>query len=475
MPDLDVDDPDAVAAFLLAAKGLDKTAIGELLGGFDDDEVAVMRAFVRLRDFVGNDFDVALRRFMSAFRLPGEAQKIDRLMEAFATKYCEDNPNIFADPDAAYVLAFAVIMLNTDAHNPNMDTKMTKADFIGMATSAESGASMDVAMLGTIFDRIVGEEIVMKDDTPTAPTNATGKRSSSLGKSLNLATPWARRDTVTAARAKSETVMKKTRDLYAADRVGGGGGKGDDLYPTFHAASEPGLARPMLDAASAPLLDALRNAFEFAEDAGHAALPLECARAAFRLAARLQLPEMRDQLAGFLTSAPGVGAPGAGARMAPQGAEAVMTLLEFAVGESGMSGTCWQAVLEVVSRLDELHAAANGGAGIPTPEPARAARPIVQSSNRLSPSDHRPRTEPAAGGGESASPACRPRRFRTTPSGRPEPPGTSRGWRTTRGLQNRPPSAQTEEVSTPPKGTSRLGSAAPARTPWIASSSTPPG
>ena len=102
--------------------------------------------------------------------------------------------------------------------------------------------------------------------------------------------------------------MKKTRDLYAADRVGGGGGKGDDLYPTFHAASEPGLARPMLDAASAPLLDALRNAFEFAEDAGHAALPLECARAAFRLAARLQLPEMRDQLAGFLTSAPGVGA-----------------------------------------------------------------------------------------------------------------------------------------------------------------------
>ncbi|ACO69861.1 predicted protein, partial [Micromonas commoda] len=163
-PDLDVHDPDAVAAFLLAAKGLDKTAIGELLGGFDDDEVAVMRAFVKSHDFVGNEFDVALRRFMSAFRLPGEAQKIDRLMEAFAAKYCENNPNVFADPDAAYVLAFAVIMLNTDAHNPNMDTKMTKADFIGMATSAESGASMDVAMLGTIFDRIVGEEIVMKDD-----------------------------------------------------------------------------------------------------------------------------------------------------------------------------------------------------------------------------------------------------------------------------------------------------------------------
>ena len=54
--------------------------------------------------------------------------------------------------------------------------------------------------------------------------------------------------------------------------------------------------------------------------------------------------------------------------MAPQGAEAVMTLLEVAVGESGMPGTCWAAVLEVESGLDELHAAAHGGCGIPSPD-----------------------------------------------------------------------------------------------------------
>ena len=65
MPDLDVHDPDAVAAFLLAAKGLDKTAIGELLGGFDDDEVAVMRAFVKSHDFAGND-STSLPGVMSA-------------------------------------------------------------------------------------------------------------------------------------------------------------------------------------------------------------------------------------------------------------------------------------------------------------------------------------------------------------------------------------------------------------------------
>ena len=49
--------------------------------------------------------------------------------------------------------------------------------------------------------------------------------------------------------------------------------------------------------------------------------------------------------------------------MAPQGAEAVATLLELATRETGMLGGCWAAVLEVVSRLDELHAAAAAAAG----------------------------------------------------------------------------------------------------------------
>ncbi len=54
-------------------------------------------------------------------RLPGEAQKIDRIMEKFAERYCRDNPAVFPNADGAYLLAFAIIMLNTDAHNPMAD------------------------------------------------------------------------------------------------------------------------------------------------------------------------------------------------------------------------------------------------------------------------------------------------------------------------------------------------------------------
>jgi len=52
----------------------------------------VMYAYIDLFNFNGIDFVPALRKFLEGFRLPGEAQKIDRLMEKFASRYCECNP-----------------------------------------------------------------------------------------------------------------------------------------------------------------------------------------------------------------------------------------------------------------------------------------------------------------------------------------------------------------------------------------------
>ena len=65
-------------------------------------------------------------------------------MEAFANKFTRDNPKVFSDQgmmidflllnfeDAAYLLAFSIIMLNTDAHNPNIkkERKITMEEWI---------------------------------------------------------------------------------------------------------------------------------------------------------------------------------------------------------------------------------------------------------------------------------------------------------------------------------------------------------
>jgi brefeldin A-inhibited guanine nucleotide-exchange protein len=83
---------DDIAQFFHAYQDtLDKTMIGDCLGEEDKHHRQIMYAYVDQMDFVQMDFLMALRKFLAGFRLPGEAQKIDRLMEKFAARYCECN------------------------------------------------------------------------------------------------------------------------------------------------------------------------------------------------------------------------------------------------------------------------------------------------------------------------------------------------------------------------------------------------
>ena len=51
-----------------------------------------MYAYVDSLNFTGKDFVSSIRLFLEGFRIPGEAQKIDRLMEKFASRYLDCNP-----------------------------------------------------------------------------------------------------------------------------------------------------------------------------------------------------------------------------------------------------------------------------------------------------------------------------------------------------------------------------------------------
>lgn len=68
-----------------------QTQVGEFLGENNKFNKEVMYCYVDQLDFCGRDFVSALRIFLEGFRLPGEAQKIDRLMEKFAARYLECN------------------------------------------------------------------------------------------------------------------------------------------------------------------------------------------------------------------------------------------------------------------------------------------------------------------------------------------------------------------------------------------------
>jgi brefeldin A-inhibited guanine nucleotide-exchange protein len=73
-----------------------------------------MHAFVDMIDLRNTGFVDALRAFLQAFRLPGEAQKIDRYMLKFAERYIEGNtqtPFANAGEQACPALADVVLTI----------------------------------------------------------------------------------------------------------------------------------------------------------------------------------------------------------------------------------------------------------------------------------------------------------------------------------------------------------------------------
>uniref|UniRef100_A0A673IFY8 IQ motif and SEC7 domain-containing protein 3 n=1 Tax=Sinocyclocheilus rhinocerous TaxID=307959 RepID=A0A673IFY8_9TELE len=167
------DTPIGVAHFLLQRKGLSRQMIGEFLGNskkpFNRD---VLDCVVDEMDFSGMELDEALRKFQAHIRVQGEAQKVERLIEAFSQRYCMCNPDVvqqFHNPDTIFILAFAIILLNTDMYSPNIkpDRKMMLEDFIRNLRGVDDGADIPRDMVVGIYERIQLRELRSNEDHVT--------------------------------------------------------------------------------------------------------------------------------------------------------------------------------------------------------------------------------------------------------------------------------------------------------------------
>ncbi|KAJ8411959.1 hypothetical protein AAFF_G00142260, partial [Aldrovandia affinis] len=144
--------------------------IGEFLGNrqkqFNKD---VLDCVVDEMDFSGMDLDDALRKFQAQIRVQGEAQKVERLIEAFSQRYCVCNPALvrqFQNPDTIFILAFAIILLNTDMYSPNVkpERKMKIEDFIKNLRGVDNGQDIPRDLLVGIYQRIQKWELRTNDD-----------------------------------------------------------------------------------------------------------------------------------------------------------------------------------------------------------------------------------------------------------------------------------------------------------------------
>eukprot|EP01083_Nonionella_stella_P019471 54089_1 len=153
--------------------------LGDFLGGSRPKEERPLEEAIRYEYIKQCDLnffapiEIVMQYFLtsSGFRLPGEAQKIERILESFAWIYYLERSEIWQNPDAVFVVFNAILMLNTSLHNPRIKEKdkLKKSVFLGMCLGVrgQNFAAADYARVYHFIEKN-GYEISFEDEEKMA-------------------------------------------------------------------------------------------------------------------------------------------------------------------------------------------------------------------------------------------------------------------------------------------------------------------
>lgn len=324
--------PDDIAEFFHNDERLDKTVIGDFLGENEKFNKEVMYTFVDQIDFTGIEFVPALRKFLEGFRLPGEAQKIDRLMEKYAARYIACNPHleIFASADAAYVLAYSVIMLATDLHSSQVKKKMTKEQYIKMNRGINDSKDLPEEYLSAIYDEIAEQEIKMKPSSTAkhgkAKTDVISEKQRRLLYNVEM------ESMALTAKALMESVSH--------------------VQSNFTSATHLEHVRPMFKMGWTPFLAAFSVGLQDCDDPEIASLCLDGIRCAIRIACIFHMELERDAYVQALSRFTLLTATSPITEMKAKNIDTIKTLISVAHTDGNYLGKSWLEILKCISQLE---------------------------------------------------------------------------------------------------------------------------
>ncbi|KAF2451285.1 hypothetical protein P171DRAFT_375329 [Karstenula rhodostoma CBS 690.94] len=162
------DDPKSIVQILQGTSRVDKTVLGEFISKRGNEPI--LQAFIAQFDFASLRVDEALRRLLNTFRLPGESALIERIVTEFSAQYFQQvGSGDVANTDALFILCYAIIMLNTDQHNPNMkgNKRMAVEDFARNLRGVNDGKDFDPEYLKSIYESIKTREIILPEEHET--------------------------------------------------------------------------------------------------------------------------------------------------------------------------------------------------------------------------------------------------------------------------------------------------------------------
>lgn len=354
------DSPVDIANFLSRNDRLDKAMLGEYLGEGDPENIAIMHAFVDAMDFTKRRFVDALRSFLQSFRLPGESQKIDRFMLKFAERYLTGNPNAFATADAAYVLAYSVIMLNTDLHSIKFKgRRMTKEDFIRNNRGINDNKDLPEDYLGGIYDEIANNEIVLDTERENAanlgiqtqPPPGLASRAGQV-----LATVGRDIQGEKYAQA-SEEIANKTEQLYRSLIRAQRKSAFKEALSKFIPATSVQHVGSMFNVTWMSFLSGLSAHVHETQNLDTIRLCMDGIRLSIRISCRYDLETPR---VAFVTALAKFTNLGNLREMVAKNIEALKVLLDVAITEGNHLKSSWREVLTCISQLDRFQLLSDG-------------------------------------------------------------------------------------------------------------------
>ncbi|KAH7171472.1 hypothetical protein EDB81DRAFT_852046 [Dactylonectria macrodidyma] len=391
------DTPKDIAEFLLREDKLDKAQIGEYLGEGDQKNIDVMHAFVDSMEFAKRRFVDALRQFLQSFRLPGEAQKIDRFMLKFAERYVMGNPNAFANADTAYVLAYSVILLNTDLHSIKVAKRMSKEEFIKNNRGINDNADLPDDYLLGIYDEIAEHEIVLKSERdaaalagapqPIGIAAGLGQALSNVGRDLQREAYVQQSEEIAL---RSEQLFK---NLFKSQRRNAT--KSGNKYIPATSFKHVG---PMFDVTWMSFFSTLSSQIQKSQNIEVNKLCLEGMKLATRIACLFDLSTPREAFMSALKNTTNLNNP---QEILAKNIEALKVILELGQTEGNILRGSWKDILMCISQLDRLQLISGGvdESAIPDVSKARFLPPqrSETSDSRSSTQSRKPRPRSGAG------------------------------------------------------------------------------
>ncbi|KAK1056226.1 guanine nucleotide exchange protein for ADP-robosylation factor [Friedmanniomyces endolithicus] len=397
-------DPTDIARFMLNNDRINKKSLGEFLGEGDEENIKIMHAFVDLMDFNRTRFVDALRRFLQSFRLPGEAQKIDRLMLKFAERYLAGNPAAFANADTAYVLSYSVIMLNTDQHSAQVKVRMTPEDFIKNNRGINDSADLPDDYLRGIYEEITHNEIVLDTERETAANLGFAAQQPPAG-GLVSALANVGRDLQREAYAQASDEMSSRTELLFknllraqkrnASSTGGDAAGGKGRYLTASSFKHVG---PMFEQTWMSFLTALSGSAQETQNLETVRLAMEGQQKAIRIACLFDLEDPRQAFVQSMAKATKLDNI---SEMKVKNVEALKVLLSIAWTEGNLLKESWTHILTCISQLDRLQLISSGVEENAVPDMLRSSTPVGSTTQTNGTTLHRksaqlPRGRPAS-------------------------------------------------------------------------------